>query len=66
MKRPEFKALCRGIKQGEERFVEDETFHKTGKVLGCSGNHFDVETEGEQQSWPSETCRERMDIKGRG
>jgi hypothetical protein len=64
MTRAEFNALCRGVTEGEERYVEDMTMHKTGKVLSCEGNRFQVELEGDRQTWPSETCRERWDISG--
>ena len=64
MKRAEFSAICRGVTDGEERYVEDITFHKTGKVLSCQGNRFQVEVKGSRQTWPSEACRERWDIPG--
>jgi hypothetical protein len=62
MRKPEFRALCKGVSDGEERFVEEETLHKIGKVVSCLGNHFQVRIDDKSQSWPSETCRERMDI----
>jgi hypothetical protein len=62
MRKPEFRALCKGVVDGEERFVEDLTLHAIGKVTSCSGNHFQVRIDEKSQSWPSETCRERMDI----
>jgi hypothetical protein len=62
MRKPEFRALCKGVADGEERFVEDLTLHAIGKVTSCSGNHFQVQFDEKSQSWPSETCRERMDI----
>lgn len=63
MQGPEFEALCRGIKQGEERYVEEQTLHATGKVLACQGNTIQVDADGKRQSWPSANCRERWDLQ---
>lgn len=62
MLKPEFEALCRGVEKGEKRFVEEESLHQIGRVEACEGNHLRVETEGKHQSWPSEACRDRLDI----
>ena len=66
MDRPEFIALCKGIEDGEERYVEDRVTHRAGKIIACmNSGHFEVEVEGRKSTWPAASCRERWDLQSR-
>jgi hypothetical protein len=60
MRREEFDSLCRAIRSGEEKFVENLDTHYTGKIISCAARRLEVEIAGRRESWPMEACEETM------
>lgn len=60
MRSAEFEALRRGVEGGGEHFVEDRATRMVGKVVGTrEGNLIVVQVDGDQQTWPAASCREK-------
>lgn len=59
MERKDFEKCCQAIEEGELIFVEDLSSHRSGRLLYCNADGFQVEVNGKRESWPAATCEER-------
>ncbi len=58
MEQKEYIECCQSIEEGDEVYLEETGTHKTGRLLYCSGDQFQVETEGKRETWAPERCEE--------
>jgi len=58
MQGPQYKALCRALAKGEERYVENLENHHAGKALACFGEMLEIDIYGKREIWSRENCRE--------
>lgn len=49
-------SICWSTNEKEGKFVHNTITSETGKVIECTGNHFDVETRSGRKYWPIEDC----------
>ncbi|BCR06267.1 hypothetical protein DESUT3_33360 [Desulfuromonas versatilis] len=59
MKSQRFTSICQAVQNGQERHVEHQVTHQTGKIVACSGINFEVETDGRHQNWAMQNCEEQ-------
>ncbi len=63
MKRDQFEGICRAVKSGEEKFLENLETRYTGRIVSCGEERFEVDVSGKRESWSMEQCMETMGSK---
>ncbi|BCR06104.1 hypothetical protein DESUT3_31730 [Desulfuromonas versatilis] len=70
MERNRYEGICEVASHGEIKWVDNTKTGKSGRVVSCSGEKLQVETEGHRERWDSDQCRERtygyMPVYGSG
>ncbi|NIQ97590.1 MAG: hypothetical protein GWO11_03425 [Desulfuromonadales bacterium] len=56
MKKKKFENVCQSVRLGDDKRIEHQVTHSEGKVVGCSGTEFEVQTDNKQQKWAMENC----------
>lgn len=59
MERKDFQGICRLAEDGKIKWVDNMKTNQPGRVVSCSGDEFEVESQGHQEKWSSEDCKER-------
>ncbi len=54
----EYVKCCQSIEEGDEIYLQDLGSHRTGRLLFCSADQFQVESHGKRESWTPERCEE--------
>jgi hypothetical protein len=54
----EYVKCCQAIEEGDEILLEEVGSHRTGRLLYCSGDQFQVESEGKREVWAPERTEE--------
>ncbi|PLX77247.1 MAG: hypothetical protein C0615_05695 [Desulfuromonas sp.] len=51
MKRTEHDRICKMVAEGEKKDLEHHITHRSGKILSCTEDGFEVSVEGEESHW---------------
>ena len=62
MTRENFEGICQVASSGKVKWVDNLGKHKSGRVIACSPERFEVEVRGKEhkhEEWQPEVCKER-------